>query len=79
MAPFIEAERKAGVATAGTNYVLFQDILDSQKQPNYIQKLKDLGFYNLDFYFKNQIRNPRAKKPWDDDQLGGAKKACHSG
>ena len=43
MAPFIEAERKAGVATAGANYVLFQDNLDSQKQPNYIQKLKDLG------------------------------------
>ena len=38
--PFIEAERKAGVATAGTRYLLFQDNLDSQKQPDYISLLK---------------------------------------
>ena len=41
--PFIEAERKAGVATTSTRYLLFQDNLDAQKQPDYIQKLKDLG------------------------------------
>ena len=39
--PFIEAERKAGVASATTRYLLFQDNLDSQKQPDYIQYLKD--------------------------------------
>ena len=41
MKPFIEAERKAGVATADTRYILFQDNLDSQKQPDYISFLKD--------------------------------------
>ena len=43
MTPFIAAERKAGVANTTTNYLLFQDNLDSQKQPDYIQMLKDLG------------------------------------
>ena len=36
MEPFIEAERKAGVASETTRYILFQDNLDSQKQPDYI-------------------------------------------
>ena len=44
MEPFVQAERDAGVAIKGTTrYLLFQDNLDSQKQPEYIQKLKDLG------------------------------------
>ena len=38
--PFIEAERKAGVADADSRYLLFQDNLDSQKQPAYIALLK---------------------------------------
>ena len=38
--PFIEAERKAGVAGADTRYLLFQDNLDAQKQPEYIDYLK---------------------------------------
>ena len=41
--PFIEAERKAGVANASTRYLLFQDNLDSQKQPDYIEFLRDWG------------------------------------
>jgi hypothetical protein len=41
--PFIEAERKAGVASTDTQYVLFQDNLDSQKQPEYISLLKSWG------------------------------------
>ena len=39
--PFIQAERKAGVASDTTRYLLFQDNLDSQKQPEYIRFLKD--------------------------------------
>ena len=39
--PFIEAERKAGVAGATDRYLLFQDNLDSQKQPSYINFLKE--------------------------------------
>ena len=34
--PFIQAERKAGVADASTRYLLFQDNLDAQKQPDYM-------------------------------------------
>ena len=41
--PFIEAERKAGVASATTRYLLFQDNLDSQKQPEYLDFLKEWG------------------------------------
>ena len=41
--PFIEAERKAGVADADTRYLLFQDNLDSQKQPEYLNFLKKWG------------------------------------
>ena len=41
--PFIESERKAGVATADTRYLLFQDNLDSQKQPAYVDFLKSWG------------------------------------
>ena len=41
--PFIEAERKAGVAGSSTRYLLFQDNLDSQKQPDYINFLKEWG------------------------------------
>ena len=43
--PFIEAERKAGVENpnASTRYLLFQDNLDSQKQPDYIEFLRDWG------------------------------------
>ena len=37
--PFIQAERKAGVAAAARRYLLFQDNLDSQKQPAYIALL----------------------------------------
>ena len=43
IAPFVEAERKAGVANSSTRYLLFQDNLDSQKQPDYIECLKDSG------------------------------------
>ena len=39
--PFIEAERRAGVAMRWTRYLLFQDNLDPQKQPEYIDYLKD--------------------------------------
>ena len=39
--PFVEAERKAGVADSSTRYLLFQDNLDAQKQPAYIEYLKD--------------------------------------
>ena len=39
--PFIEAERHAGVAMRWTRYLLFQDNLDSQKQPEYIDLLKE--------------------------------------
>jgi hypothetical protein len=41
--PFIEAERKAGVATMADRYLLFQDNLDAQKQPDYVSFLRDLG------------------------------------
>ena len=41
--PFIKAERKAGVADASTRYLLFHDNLDSQKQPDYIEFLRDWG------------------------------------
>ena len=41
--PFVEAERKAGVANASTSYLLFQDNLDSQKQPDYIEFLRNWG------------------------------------
>ena len=41
--PFVEAERKAGVANASTRYLLFQDNLDSQKQPDYIEFLRNWG------------------------------------
>ena len=41
--PFMEAEREAGVASADTRYLLFQDNLDSQKQPEYLNKLKNCG------------------------------------
>ena len=41
--PFMEAERKAGVADASSRYLLFQDNLDSQKQPGYINKLREYG------------------------------------
>ena len=39
--PFIEAERKEGVADSSSRYLLFQDNLDAQKQPDYIQYLRD--------------------------------------
>ena len=38
--PFIKAELRAGVAGATDRYLLFQDNLDSQKQPEYIEFLK---------------------------------------
>ena len=38
--PFIKAERRAGVADDATRYLLLQDNLDSQKQPEYISLLK---------------------------------------
>ena len=41
--PFVEAQRKAGVATADTRYLLFKDNLDAQKQPGYLNKLKEWG------------------------------------
>ena len=43
MEPFIQAERKAGVADASTRYLLFQDNLDSQKQPGYVGFLAEWG------------------------------------
>ena len=39
--PFIEAERAAGVAKDTSRYLLFQDNLDAQKQPEYIKYLHD--------------------------------------
>ena len=42
---FMDAERKAGVASAGMHYLLFQDNLDSQKQPDYINLLKDCALW----------------------------------
>ena len=39
--PFLEAERRAGVVMRWTRYLLFQDNLDSQKQPEYIDLLKE--------------------------------------
>ena len=41
--PFIEAERKAGVANEDSRYLLFQDNLDAQKQPEYLDYLKAWG------------------------------------
>ena len=38
--PFIEAERAAGIARDDARYLLFQDNLDAQKQPDYINYLK---------------------------------------
>ena len=38
--PFIQAERLAGVASLSSRYILFQDNLDSQKQPKYLNHLK---------------------------------------
>ena len=39
----MRAERRAGVASSNTRYLLFQDNLDSQKQPDYINLLKQCG------------------------------------
>ena len=39
--PFIQAERRAGVADEATRYMLLRDNLDSQKQPAYIDFLKE--------------------------------------
>ena len=41
--PFMKAERRAGVARADTRYLLFQDNLDAQKQPGYLNKLRACG------------------------------------
>ena len=38
--PFIAAERAAQVADGTSRYLLFQDNLDSQKQPDYLNALK---------------------------------------
>ena len=38
---FIEAERNAGVADVSTRYLLFQENIDAQKQPEYIKFLRD--------------------------------------
>ena len=43
MIPFIKAERKAGIMTDNTRYMLFQDNLDAQKQPAYLDLLKKWG------------------------------------
>eukprot|EP00966_Prymnesium_polylepis_P102476 2373862-Prymnesium_polylepis.1 len=39
--PFIQAERNAGVADSTSRYLLFQDNLDAQKQPDYVSYLRD--------------------------------------
>ena len=39
--PFIEAECNAGVASSSDRYLLFQDNLDAQKQPEYIRYLRE--------------------------------------
>ena len=39
----MKAERAAGVAEVDTRYLLFQDNLDSQKQPEYLNVLKNCG------------------------------------
>ena len=44
--PFIEAERAAGVAGSTDEYLLFQDNLDSQIQPEYIGELKKHATFN---------------------------------
>jgi len=41
MKPFIEAERKAGVCGERDRYLMFQDNLDAQKQPEYLDYLRD--------------------------------------
>jgi hypothetical protein len=41
MKPFIESERKAGVCGEQDRYLLFQDNLDAQKQPDYLSTLAD--------------------------------------
>ena len=41
--PFMQAERAAGVAGAHDRYLLFQDNLDAQKQPDYINFLREWG------------------------------------
>lgn len=41
--PFMNAERKAGVVHSSYRYVLFEDNLDAQKQPEYIAALAALG------------------------------------
>ena len=43
MKPFVEAERAAGVADESTRYLLFEDNLDAQKTPEYIEALRVNG------------------------------------
>ena len=43
MKPFIEAERAAGVADQSARYLLFEDNLDAQKTPEYIEALRGIS------------------------------------
>ena len=43
MQPFMDSEHNAGVANDAQRYLLIQDNLDSQKQPDYIDLLKFIG------------------------------------
>ena len=65
--PFIEPERKAGVADESTHYLLFQDNLDAQKQPAYIDALKALG---VDDHTRCRPTRPTRCSPLIDRGLG---------
>jgi hypothetical protein len=39
----VEADRKAGVGGENSRYLLIQDNLDAQCQPEYLEMLRDLG------------------------------------
>jgi hypothetical protein len=41
--PLVEADRKAGVANENSRYLLIQDNLDAQCQPEYLEMLRNLG------------------------------------
>jgi hypothetical protein len=41
--PLVEADRKAGVGGENSRYLLIQEHLDAQCQPEYLETLRDLG------------------------------------
>ena len=54
MKPFIDAEKKAGVCGANDRYLLFQDNLDAQKQPEYLDYLRDRCLTDSHFVTPNK-------------------------